>query len=45
MFVIKMITILFVTAIASLIILGGIIYAIRNYLASTKVDVGNFFFL
>lgn len=45
MFVIKMIIILFVTAITSLIILGGIIYAIRNYLAPNKVDVGNFFFL
>lgn len=44
MFVIKMIIILFVTAITSLIILGGIIYAIRNYLASNKVDVGIFFF-
>lgn len=39
-----MIIILFVTAITSLIILGGIIYAIRNYLASNKVDVGIFFF-
>lgn len=40
-FVIKMILVLLVTAIVSLLVLGVLLYMIRNFMASTTVDVGH----
>lgn len=41
MFVIKMILVLLVTAIVSLLVLGVLLYTIRNFMISTTVDVGH----